>query len=196
MPLPSWTDEHDELLRRAAPPTPEVTDDDLAAVWARVATDPDRPIVARRGAGARGLRGALAVVIVAGAVGAGGVAAADLVGGARTGAEPTDAEGLRLAGPGEWLDLAGTDLRRVIDEDSTDIVFPDGDLRRTSLDRHAAENTAEGGPGTELATVGAFRAWVATDAVCAWTDRWAVAVRTDDDAARGEAASMVRAAPT
>jgi len=126
--------------------------------------------------------------------GVAGAAAADLFT-ARTGQGPSDAEDLRLGGPGEKLDLSGPDLGDVLAEESADIPFPSEEARRQSLQIQVQQNAVEPGSEPMRASTGAFRGWIADDAVCSWANDWARATRTGDADARAEAISMIQGAP-
>jgi hypothetical protein len=170
----TWTDEHARLLASAAPHFNE--DVDLDRVWMRVtaeAAGEARPSTSRRS-----LRVAVAGVAVV-AVGVSGIAAAEFIS-ARTGHGPTDAEDLRLGGPGEKLDPSGADFRDVLLEETADIPFPSAAARQVSIEEHVRDLQGNADPDepTMVAT-GAVRAWTAVHAVCAWADEWVVTAGSD-----------------
>lgn len=185
----SWTDRHDELVTTSTPEPRPASDAELERVWNRVAGElpTTRP---RR----RRLRTLIGGAIVVAVVGVSGVAVADLYG-ARTGEGPGDAEDLLLGGPGERLDSSAPDFGDVVREETTDIRFPSEASRERSLRRQIRDNVSKPGPDRTIVSTGAIRAWVAADAVCAWSDQWAVATRDGDGAARDEAVAMIRSAP-
>lgn len=187
----AWNDQHEELLAAADPDVIVPTDVDLDRVWNRVASQ-----VGPEEAQPRRRRGRLMVGagIVAVAVGTSAAATAGLFS-AHTGQGPTDREDRRLGGPGERLDMAAPDLGEVIAKETSDIPFPSDAAREVSLRQQIHDNTSDAGPGEEFVSTGAIRAWVAADAVCAWTNQWAAATRDRDAAARGAAIAAIQAAP-
>ena len=189
--MDTWTDEHARLVAAAAP---SVDDPELDRVWARVAAEVGGlPAVARRRRPVRLVVGAGVAAIV---LGASGVAAAGFIS-ARTGHGPSDAESLRLGGPGEQLDPAGADFRDVLEEETTDIPFPDETARQVSIDEHVRDlHGRAGAPGTEGVSTGALRGWTAIHAVCSWANEWVVTGRHDDAARHDEAGRMLVEART
>lgn len=188
MSVPSWTDHHADLLAEAAPTIRPATEAELTRSYERVApltVAADRP---------RRARVAVAAVVAGTLIGAAGAAAADRFT-ARTGQGPSDAEDLRLGGPGEKLDLSAPDLGDVLAEESTDIPFASDAARRLSLRIQVQHNAVAPGSEPEFASTGAFRGWIAQDAVCSWVNQWARATRTGDGAGRAEAISMIQGAP-
>jgi hypothetical protein len=190
-----WTDEHDRLLAAAAPPVPPAGEAELDRVWGRVSgrlTD-DAPRRRRR---IPRLWIASVALIGAASLGTSGLAAANLFS-AHTGQGPSDAEDLRLGGPGEKLDPAGPDFAEVIDEATTDIPFPTAASRAVAL-RHQVDDAQRHHPKPhrEAVSTGSIRAWVADAAVCAWSNQWAAATRSGDKAARDSAISALRQAPS
>lgn len=187
----SWTDVHDRLLTEAEPELPELSDGELGRIWSRVVPAVQADVEPRRRRRS-GVRIGIAAVIGAAVLGGGGIAAADLIT-ARTGEGPSDAENLRLGGPGEKLRLAAPDYGEVIAEETADIPFPTAKARRLALRDQILD--ARDSNGNEYVATGAVRAWVAGAAVCAWSNQWAAATRDDDDSARTEAIDMIKAAP-
>jgi hypothetical protein len=172
--MEAWTDEHARLVAEAAPAVP---DTDLDAVWSAVDAQFRDDAPARR---SRKLNvivgGGLAAVVV----GVAGAAAAGVFS-AHTGRYPSDAEDLRLGGPGEKLDMAGADFREAVDGAIDDIPFPSAKARERSVDVNVYDQQRNHPkPGTEFVSTGAIRAWTAVHAVCAWSDAWVVARRSGD----------------
>lgn len=185
----SWTEAHDRLLRDAAPVADEPSSEDLARIWERVA-----PTVAARGARRRRrLRVGIAAGVGAVVLGTSGLAVAAHYT-AHTGRGPLDAEDLRLGGPGERLALAAPDYGQVVAEETADIPFPSDEARAAAVQQQVHDARFAG--TDEAVATGAVRAWVADAALCSWSNQWAVATRSGDDAGRDEAIEMVRAAPT
>ncbi len=187
-----WTDAHDRLLVDAMPPVPEPSAAEVERVWTQVADTmarEDGPRSRRR----RRLRIGVAAGIGAVVLGTSGLATAELFT-ARTGRGPVDAEDLRLGGPGEKLALAAPDYAEVVAEESADIPFPSAESRELALQEQADD--ARGAQLDEFVMTGAVRAWVADQALCAWSNQWAAATRSGDEADRAEAIAMIQAAPT
>ncbi len=183
----SWTHDHGRLVADAAPAVPGHTDAELTRTWNVVrASMEDAPPHKRRKR-----RFVVAGLVAAVLAVPSGLAVAD-VWSARTGEYPSDAEDLRLGGPGERLDLAAPDFREVIEEETADIPFPNETARQISLDEHVWD--AQRGnpvPGTQFVTTGAIRGWTAEHAICSWSNEWVRAIRSRDDAARAQAAQML-----
>ena len=110
--------------------------------------------------------------------------------GAFTGRGPADAEDARLGGPGERLDTSAPDFAAAVDEVTADIIFPSEGARESAVSWQAQ---SWGGASSEptFVSTGAIRLWTAGNAVCAWSDVWAGAVRGDDAAAADEAATVI-----
>lgn len=177
--MDTWTVEHSRLVAQVSPPEPEI---DLDATWARL-----RPVIndttpARRSRRARLMVGA---GVTAAVVGLSGVAAAGMLG-ARTGEFPSDAEDLRLGGPGEALDPSGDDFRQVVEEEIRDIPFPSTAAWKISVDEHVSDLSGDTDPAS--VTTGAIRGWTAVHAVCSWSNEWVRARRAGDATAEAEAA--------
>lgn len=189
MDTPPWTDEHSQAIAAATPHVPELTDAELDRTWATVRAGMRAPAAPRRSRARMLLAAALAAATVA----VGGVAAAEIYS-ARTGKGPVDAEDLRLGGPGERLDPSAADFGTVIDEETTDVPFPSKETREISRERLVSlyGNDPRGYSGV---STGALRFWTARDAVCAWSNQWALATEAGDDPARAKAAAMLVAAP-
>lgn len=185
----SWTEEHNRLMVDAAPPFPEASEAELTRVWNQVAG------AMQSGGKPPRRRGAFAVgaVIVAVVLGTSGIAAAQLYS-AHTGKGPSDAEDLRLGGPGERLDPAAPDYGRVIATKISDIPFPSIGAREFAV-QDQVHDARFAVPGAERVAVGAIRAWVADAAVCAWSNQWAASTRVGNAVDRAEAIGMIEAAP-
>jgi hypothetical protein len=186
----SWTDDHSRLVANAAPVVSEVTDAELTRTWHVVRAGMENPPRRKRRKRRLMAAGIVAAVLAV----PGGLAAADIWS-ARTGEYPSDAEDLRLGGPGERLDPAGPDFRRVIEEETADIPFPNEAARQVSISEHVRD--AKGNDpirGTESVTTGAIRGWTAEHATCSWSNEWVRAIRAGDEAARAQAARMLREA--
>lgn len=187
--MAKWTDQHSRLVREAAPHAPKM---DFDRTWLAVRQAVDAPVPPVRSTPNRRRSRLLISAAVASMVaGLSGVAVAAVFT-ARTGEFPTDAEDLRLGGPGEVLDPAAPDFRQVIDEETSDIPFPNSDARAVSIDEHVRDL----GRGRQPArvTTGALRAWTAEHAVCAWSNEWVTAIRTGDAAGEAQAASTLLSA--
>lgn len=180
--MDNWTEEHSRLVAQASP---AVTEIDLDQTWARLQPDIDKTLPARRSRRARLMIGAGAVAAV---VSVSGAAAAGILS-ARTGDYPSDAEDLRLGGPGEALDPAGSDFHEVIEQEIRDIPFPSSAARKVSVDEHVRDLSREDDPA--LVTTGAIRGWTAVHAVCSWSNEWVRAAQMGDPAAEAKAARML-----
>lgn len=185
-----WTEEHARLVGAAAPMVEPARDADVDRVWNRISGDLGDARPHRR----RRLRMAVGTGVVALVVGVSGFAAADIFS-ARTGRGPSDAEDLRLGGPGEKLDPAAPDFAAVIREETDGIPFPSAATRQRTVEFWTADLTRDSpAPGTTGVSTGALRAWMASDAVCLWANQWAAATRDGDADVRREAVGMIGAA--
>jgi hypothetical protein len=203
---PLWTDDHERLVRESAPAVPASTDADLARVWNRVAGTVTAPEAARRRRG----RIAAGVGVATVVLGVSGVAAANVWDWtARTGEYNTDAESIRLGGPGELIDPRGSDYEQVLLEEIGDIPFPSdeahdlavaaqvAEARRDAADMRRAE--ARGLPEQDYLVqhlTGGMRSQAARQAHCAWANAWAAATVSGDPAGRAEATEMLEEART
>jgi hypothetical protein len=131
----------------------------------------------------------MAGAVALGVVGFAGVAAADVMG-AFTGRGPSDAEDVRLGGPGERLDTSASDFADAVDVVTADIMFPSEAARESAVSWQAQSWDGVSSEPTFVST-GAIRLWTAGNAVCAWSNVWAGAVRGDDEAAASEAATVI-----
>jgi hypothetical protein len=188
-----WTDAHDRLLSDSAPDAIPVGDADIERVWNRVAGGPDTTPPRRRRLRRRWVV-AVAVVLTT-VAGTSGLAAGGVFS-AHTGQGPSDAEDLRLGGPGEKLDTAASDFGAIVAEATADIPFPTSAARRIAP-RHQVDDAQRHRPAprTESVSTAAIRAWVADAAICAWSNQWALATRTGDAAARAESITTIQRAP-
>jgi hypothetical protein len=183
----SWTEDHSRLVADAAPAVPVHTDAELTRSWNVILASMENTPRGKR----RKRRFVAAGLVAAVLAVPGGLAAAD-VWSARTGEHASDAEDLRLGGPGERLDLAGPDFRQVIEEETADIPFPNETARQVSIDEHTWDaKRSNPVPGTESVSTGAIRGWTAEHAICSWSNEWVRAIRAGDDAARTQAAQML-----
>jgi hypothetical protein len=131
-------------------------------------------------------RGRLALVLAAAALVLGSGVAAGALLRAHTGSFPTPAEE-RVGGPGEALNPAAPDFRRVALKISSDIPYPPGyepwlDFLISRETRFASDGAVE--------STGALHGWFAASAFCAWVKSW----RRDTIA--GDASAAVQAAQT
>src|SRR3954466_13091889 len=119
--------------------------------------------------------------------GAGTAAAAEFIS-TRTGEETTGWE-VGAAGPGELLNLGGTDRDEVFDEATADIPFPPGyeAQRASALNFYPRETDS-------AITDSRLRAMVAGNAICTWADAWVAADDAGDAAARTSATTTLTAA--
>lgn len=188
---PMQDEELERLVATVVPRVDEPTTAELDRVWNRVEGGLDAMPARRRPR--RLLVGAGVAAVL---LGTGGVAAASFYS-ARTGEGPTDAEDLLLGGPGERLDPAGTDMYDVYLEETADIPFPTSaaGARQASFDFQLPPVDRQH-PGVGTVSTGALRSWVAADAVCAWANQWVRATAAGDEAARAEAITQIRKAPT
>jgi hypothetical protein len=193
----------DVLLRSASPPSPDGAEEEriFSDVWSRVQASisdgapiagdslqrrrldliADREKAARRRRRATRLASATLAVVVAG----GGTAAAAEFLSTRTGEQTTGWE-VGAAGPGELLNLGGTDRRRVFEDVTGDIPFATGyeAQREWALDFFPVESDS-------LITESGLRSWIAGNAICTWADAWVAADDAGDVAARTEAAGTL-----
>lgn len=181
----SWTDEHSQAISAAAPPVPAVSPVELDRTWAAIqesmaAAGPSRH---RRTRVLVGAAIALATLMVS------GVAVAAVLS-AHTGRYPSDAESIRLGGPGEYLDHAAPDYGTVIDEETTDIPFPNDEAREISRQGLVRDGQLDD-PGTGSVSTGAMRFWTAQGAICAWSNEWAAATTAGNASARARATRML-----
>lgn len=177
-----WTDDHGRAVRAGAPEVPRLTTEQESALWQQIERAGRRPVVRRT----RRWRMVVAGVVAVGAVGVAGAAAANVLS-AHTGKFASDAEDLELGGPGERIDPAAPDFATVLDEATRDIPFPSLWTRANALSWEVGDLSDE----DTVVSMGALRLWMASHAVCSWTDRWAAALRTGDTSAQDKAATVI-----
>lgn len=177
---PHWAEQHGIAVREAAPAVPPLAPEELDALWHRVEAD----ATARRPRRTR-WRLAVAGLVAVGLVGGAGVATADRWS-AHTGRFADDPESIELGGPGEYLDLDAPDLAAVVAEVTADIDFPTEQARASAVSWEAEDLAGVGQVST-----GALRLWTAGHALCAWSDSWAVGLRSGDVAVQDEAAAVI-----
>jgi hypothetical protein len=128
---------------------------------------------------------ALIAVLVLG-LGVAAAGAAALFVNAHTGRYPRRAWEVQAGGPGEALNVAGTNFRQVAAQVTADIPFPAGygDWRGWVVS--TVSPSAQTCPGASTrscvttVSVGALRGWVAMGSFCAWTVDWRQALRAGD----------------
>lgn len=188
MPASQWTDQHSRTIAAAAPDVPEPSATELDRIWRAVAPRPDAcPSAPRRRVGV-----VVTAMVATGTLVVGGAAAAGVFT-AHTGRYPSDAEDVRLGGPGERLDPAASDYGRVIDEETTDIPFPDTRSRAIARASLVADGQRDA-PGSASVSTGAMRLWTAQAAICAWSNAWAAS--DEGSPARRRATDMIDASTT
>jgi hypothetical protein len=201
---PESHDDLDALLRSTATVQRDLADEDrvFSDVWSRVQASidddgaapsgdalqqrrlnliGDREVAARR----RRRAARLASVTLAVAVAGSGTAAAAAFLSTRTGEEATGWE-VQAGGPGEILNLGGTDRRQVFEEVTADIPFAPGyeAQRDYALDFFPQESDSR-------ISESMFRSWTASNAICTWADAWVADDNTGDIAAREAAAGTL-----
>lgn len=182
--------------RRSALASGEIADA-FDEIGAAIVAEERRP---RRGSQRVGTpRRNLVVLAAAIAALAGGVATAAVVLGAHTGLFPTKAE-QAMGGPGEALNPAASDFRKVALQVAADIPYPPGygSWREWVLAEQVP--TADSGPGGSqfpagLVSSGALRGWFAGSAFCAWVQNWRQATVANDSTAAAQAAREIQQAP-
>jgi hypothetical protein len=196
----------DVVLRSAAaaPPDPATEERVFAEAWSRVQSSirdgartadetlevrrldliADRDLAARRRR--RGAR--LASITLAVAVAGAGTAAATEFISTRTGQHTSGWE-VGAAGPGEFLNLGGTDRDQVFEQVVDGIPFPAGyeAQRSWALNFYPRETDS-------AVTDSRLRALVAGNAVCTWADAWIAADDAGNAAARDAATTTLVAA--
>ncbi|GAA1128346.1 hypothetical protein [Nocardioides aquiterrae] len=178
-----WSERHASAVRDAAPDVPRFADDQRRALWQQVVTTAGRRVGRRR---RRRWRSVVAGVVAVGAVGAAGAAAGTVIS-AHTGRGPVDAEDAELGGPGERLDPRAPDFALVLAEETADIPFPSAATRDSALSWEVEDQTR----GAGQVSTGALRLWMAGHALCAWSNTWAVALHSRDDAGEATAADVI-----
>jgi hypothetical protein len=107
----------------------------------------------------------------------------------------------KTAGPGDLIDLGGTDVDQVLERVSADIPFPKGygTWRTWQLTLIRTPSTCPPGSSkgcTIEVPAGQIRERVAGGAFCAWVADWQVAKRSDDTQNATEAEDKIRQAPS
>jgi hypothetical protein len=194
----------DRLLRSAAAVRPDPAEQEriFADAWSRIQMSvrdgehgdrlqtrrldliADREKTARR---RRRTSRVASMTLAVAVAGAGTAAAAEFIS-TRTGEETTGWE-VGAAGPGELLNLGGTDRDEVFDEATANIPFPPGyeAQRAWALNFYPREKDS-------AVTDSRLRAMVAGYAVCTWADAWVAADDAGNAAARTTAATTLAAA--
>jgi hypothetical protein len=141
----------------------------------------DREVAARR----RRRAARLASVTLAVAVAGSGTAAAAAFIATRTGEETTGWE-VQAGGPGELLNLGGTDRRQVFEEVIGDIPFAPGYEAERDYTLNSLPQESD-----SAITESHLRSRTASYAICTWADSWVAADSAGDAAAREAAAGML-----
>ena len=199
---PLWTDDHSRLVARSGPVVESPTEADVERVWNSVS-----PALAALGAPRRSRwRTVVGAGVAALVLGTSGVAAAGAWK-ARTGEFNTDAESVRLGGPGELIDPRGGDYENVLRDEISDIPFPSSAAREIAVtdqvklagrDVESMEMAqARGDADWRVVQItGGMRAEAARAAVCAWANKWAATTRAGDAEGRAGATEMLESART
>jgi hypothetical protein len=174
----------------------------LDAIGAAIVARSVRRVPGRRTRWFATRRGILAIgaaVLVAG----GGAAAARLFINAHTGIHPTKAWEIKAGGPGEALNLAGTNFRQVALRVASGIPYPAGDAAWrnwviTVADPSANRSCPAGSPRgcTMTVSAGALRGGFASSAFCAWVYDWRQARLNGDALSAERAARVIDEAPS
>jgi hypothetical protein len=193
MNTPHWTEEHSRVVADATPDVPAADDLELARTWATIR----RGLPVGTTAGRRRARLVVGSALTAATLAVGGVAAA---GGfsAHTGTYSSDAEDVRLAGPGEWLDPVAADFGGVITNEIADIPFASDADRAAVVGNLVADGRRDAADPTISSRVstGEVRAWSAQGAICGWAEQWADATLNGDTARRDAAIGKLGEAST
>jgi hypothetical protein len=145
----------------------------------------------------RGLAAVGLAVLAVGGIAAGAVVFVN----ARTGTYPTKPWEIRAGGPGEYLNLAGTNFRQVALAASSDIPYPPGYTvwRTWLLTLDAAQPGCPKGsrPGCKvLLSTGALRGSIAQNAFCAWVYDWRNSTQRGEATTAEQAARVISRAPS
>jgi hypothetical protein len=182
--------EHCDPVRRRTL-TSERIEGALDEIGAAIASRPPGTarVTRRRSIGAR--RTVLVAAVVILVIGA-GVATAAVLLSAHTGRFPTPAEEA-IGGPGEALNPAASDFRRVALEIASDIPYPEGygSWRDFLISVEIRTDASEGG----LISTGALHGSFAASGFCAWVQAWRQADVAGDAAAATQAARTIAQAP-
>lgn len=141
----------------------------------------------------------LVLVGVAIAVLAAGVATAANVLSAHTGIFPSKTD-QAMGGPGEALNPAAPDIRKVALQVASDIPYPAGYTfwRGFVVDEQVIPDSGEKDPGkfpAGLISTGALHGWFAASAFCAWVQDWRQQTLAGDSTAAAQAAQQIEQAP-
>jgi len=181
-----WSERLGTAVRDAAPEVPEFTTGEQLALWQQINATTPTPTV-RRGRWKTAAAGMVAVVAIGGA----GAATASVLS-AHTGQGPVDADDAELGGPGERLNPGASDFAAVVEEATTDIRFPSAQSRDQALSWETEDLSSDEDPAS--VSTGALRLWTAGHALCSWSNTWAVALRTGDEATENRAAAVILSA--
>lgn len=162
-----------------------------AAITSRPRRAPRRRLI--------GGRRAVLVVAVAILVISAGVATGAVMLSAHTGLFPTKPE-VAMGGPGEALNPAATDFRKVALQIASDIPYPEGyaSWRDWILAEYFPTQDVGTDPGAfpaGLVSTGALHGWFAASAFCAWVQSWRQASIAGDANATAQAAQTIAQAP-
>lgn len=162
-----------------------------AAITSRPRREPRRRLI--------GGRRAVLVVAVAILVISAGVATGAVMLSAHTGLFPTKPE-VAMGGPGEALNPAATDFRKVALQIASDIPYPGGyaSWRDWILAEYFPTQDVGTDPGAfpaGLVSTGALHGWFAVSAFCAWVQSWRQASIAGDANATAQAAQTIAQAP-
>ena len=127
------------------------------------------------------------LLVGAAVIAAGSAVATGAVVGAHTGRYPTKAEEA-MGGPGEALDPAAPDFRKVALEVASDIPYPVG--YESWRDFLISDEIRTGG-GDGLMSTGALHGWFAASAFCGWVHTWRQADLAGDVDTAARAAQVV-----
>jgi hypothetical protein len=159
----------------------------LEALGLEITRRPRRPRAAPRFRGRRLGRPPAVLVIGAALIAVGSAVATGAVLSAHTGQYPTKAEEA-MGGPGEALNPAAADFRKVALEVASDIPYPPGyESWRDFLISDEIRTT--GGEGLE--STGALHGWFAASAFCGWVHTWRRADLAGDAGAAASAAQII-----
>lgn len=136
----------------------------------------------------------LAIAVIA----AGAATAADVLT-AHTGIFPSKTDAA-MGGPGEELNPAAPDIRKVALQVASDIPYPAGytSWRNFVIDEQVIPDSGEKDPGkfpAGLMSTGALHGWFAASAFCAWVMDWRQQTVAGNGAAAAQAAQQVGRAP-
>jgi hypothetical protein len=172
----------------------------LDEIGAAIASRPAPRATRRRSFGSRRTVLVLAAAMLAISV---AVATGAVVLGAHTGLFPTKPE-VAMGGPGEELNPAASDFRKVALQTVSDIPYPKGyaSWREWIIAEELPTSDVGADPGGSespfpagLVSTGALRGWVAASAFCAWVQSWRQAASAGDVNVTAQAAQTIAQAP-